>query len=101
MEKIKIQKIIFFDQKDTPFTWNDIKNIPFEDDDVIEISWVGSSHSENNSWGPYWSAEVNRMVEETHEEYQKRIQQKEKESKYMKERRYESYLRLKKEFENE
>ena len=101
MEKIKIQKTIFRDQKYKPFTWADIKNIPFEDDDVIDISWVEPYYSENNSWDGHWSAEVNRMVEETDEEYQKRIQQKEKESKRTKERRYESYLRLKKEFENE
>jgi hypothetical protein len=36
MEKIKIQKTIFDKRKDKPFTWEDIKNIPFEDDDVIE-----------------------------------------------------------------
>jgi len=101
MEKIKIQKTIFSDQKEKPFTWSDIKNIPFEDDDVIDIGWVEGHYSENNSWDGYWGAKVMRMVEETDEEHQKRIQQKEKESKYMKERRYESYLKLKKEFEKE
>ena len=31
------------------------------------------------SWDGHWSAEVLRMVEETDEEYQKRIKEKEKE----------------------
>jgi hypothetical protein len=48
MEKIKIIKTIFIDQRDKPFTWSDIKNIQFEDDDVIELSWVEPYYSENN-----------------------------------------------------
>jgi hypothetical protein len=93
MEKIKIRKTIFRDQKDKPFTWKDIKDIPFEDDDVIDISWVEPYYSENNSWDGHWSAEINRMVEETDEEHQKRIKDIEKDSKFMKERRYESYYK--------
>ena len=101
MEKIKKEKKIFSTQKDKPFTWKDIKDIPFEDDDEIAVQWVEPFYSENNSWEGHYSAEVTRMVEETDEEYQKRIQQNERDSKRAKERRYESYLRLKKEFENE
>ena len=101
MEKIKKEKTIFSDQKDKPFTWKDIKDIPFEDDDENAVQWVEPFYSENNSWEGHYSAEVTRMVEETDEEYQKRIQQNERDSKRAKERRYESYLRLKKEFENE
>lgn len=101
MEKIKIQKTIFRDQKDEPFTWADIKNIPFEDDDEIVVQWVEPFYSENNSWEGHYNAEVTRMVEETDEEYQKRIKMSERDAKWAKERRYESYLRLKKEFENE
>ena len=100
MEKIKIQKTIFSTQKDNPFTWADIKNIQFEDDDVIEISWVGSSHSDNDYYGPYWSTEVSRMVEETDEQLQERIREKERNDKWAKEKRYERYLKLKEEFEN-
>lgn len=101
MEKIKKEKTIFYTQKDKPFTWKDIKNIPFEDDDEIVVQWVEPFYSENNSWEGHYNAEVTRMVEETDEEYQKRIKQNERDSKRAKERRYESYLRLKKEFENE
>jgi hypothetical protein len=101
MEKIKIQKTIFSDQKEKPFTWADIKNIPFEDDDVIDIGWVEGHYSENNSWDGHWGAEVMRMVEETDEQFQERIEEKERNAKWAKERRYESYLRLKKEFEAE
>ena len=101
MEKIKKEKTIFCTQKDKPFTWKDIKGIPFEDDDEIALQWVEPFYSENNSWEGHYNAEVTRMVEETDEEYQKRIQQNERDAKRAKERRYESYLRLKKEFENE
>lgn len=101
MEKIKKEKTIFSTQKDKPFTWKDIKDIPFEDDDEIAVQWVEPFYSENNSWEGHYNAEVTRMVEETDEEYQKRIKQNERDSKRAKERRYESYLRLKKEFENE
>lgn len=92
MEKIKKEKTIFRDQKDKPFTWKDIKDIPFEDDDVIEMGWVEGHYSENNSWDGHYNAEVTRMVEETDEEYQKRIKQNERDAKRAKERRYESYI---------
>jgi len=101
MEKIKIEKTIFRDQKNEPFTWVDIKNIQFEDDDVIQLSWVEPYYSENNSWDGHWSAAVTRMVEETDEQFQKRLKEKERDAKWAKERRYESYLKLKKEFETE
>jgi hypothetical protein len=39
------------------------------------------------------------MVEETDEQYQKRLSNNELHNKWEKERRYESYLKLKKEFE--
>ena len=98
MEKIKIQKTIFDKRKDKPFTWEDIKNIPFEDDDVIQLEWVDEDPS---PFSGYWHGEVNRMVEETDEELQERIRKGEELQRFVKERRYESYLKLKKEFETE
>jgi hypothetical protein len=41
------------------------------------------------------------MVEETDEQFEKRIASNKRSNEEMKKRRYESYLRLKKEFENE
>jgi hypothetical protein len=40
------------------------------------------------------------MVEETDKEYEKRIERTNKHSEELRQRRYESYLKLKKEFEN-
>jgi hypothetical protein len=97
-KKIKVKKHIFWDQKNEPFTWKDIKDVPFEDDDKINISWVESHYSENNSWDGHFHAEVIRMVEETDEQFKERIDNNERDAKWLKERRYENYLKLKEEF---
>jgi hypothetical protein len=97
-KKIKVKKQIFWDQKNEPFTWKDIKDVPFEDDDKINISWEEPYYSENESWDGHYHAEVIRMVEETDEQFQKRIADNERDAKWLKERRYENYLKLKEEF---
>ena len=99
MEKINVKKTVFDKRKDKPFTWKDIKDFKFEDDDVIRVEYVEPFYSENNSHDGYYNAEFIRMVEETDEQLQKRIEYNEREDKWVKERRYLSYLRLKKEFE--
>jgi hypothetical protein len=101
MEKIKVKKQIFFEQKNEHFTWKDIKDIQFEDDDEILIQYVEPYYSENNSWDGHFSAEVIRMVEETDEQYQKRMKKSEEGKVHMRKMRYESYLKLKQEFEDE
>lgn len=98
-EKIKKEKQIFWDQKNEPFTWKDIKDIQFEDDDMINISWVEPYYSEDNSYDGHYHAEVVRLVEETDEQFQKRMADIEREEKWAKERRLQSYLKLKAEFE--
>jgi hypothetical protein len=35
--KIKVEKQIFYNQKDQPFKWKDIKNLELEDDDVLKM----------------------------------------------------------------
>jgi hypothetical protein len=45
-------------------------------------------------------AEVIRMVEETDEQFERRIKDIERDKEWAKKRRYESYLKLKEEFEN-
>ena len=101
MEKIKVQKTVFDKRQDKPFIWKDIKDFKFEDDDVIRIEYVESYYSENDSYGAHYMADVIRMVEETDEQLQKRIEYNEREDKRAKERRYQSYLRLKEEFGDE
>jgi hypothetical protein len=101
MEKIKVQKTVFNKRKHEPFTWKEIKDFKFEDDDVIRLEYVESYYSENNSYDEHYMAEVIRMVEETDEQLQKRIEDWEINEKFYKKRRYESYLKLKEEFGNE
>ena len=97
----KVEKQIFWKQKDQPFTWKDIKHLEFEDDDQITLCWVEPYYSENESWDGHFHAEVIRFVEETDEQYEKRVKRLEEDRKRLRENRYQNYLRLKKEFENE
>jgi len=101
MEKIKVKKTVFNKRKDDPFTWKDIKHFKFEDDDVIRLEYVESYYSENNSYDEHYMAEVIRMVEETDEQFERRIKDIERDKEWAKKRRYESYLKLKEEFENQ
>ena len=45
-------------------TWKDIKDIKFEDDDRIRISYEEPYYSENNSHDGGWVIEVEREMEE-------------------------------------
>ena len=87
------------EQKNTPFTWGDVKHIEFEDDDVIRFEYVEGYYSENNSYDEHFSGMVIRKVLETDEQFERRQKRITQDEKWAKERRYESYLRLKKEFE--
>jgi hypothetical protein len=96
--KIKKEKQIFVGHNDKPMRWKDIKHLELEDDDVIHSAWVDD---ENFDYHGYWHCTIVRMVEETDEEFKKRIANNEQDKKWARERRYENYLKLKKEFENE
>ena len=101
MNKIKIKKDIEDIQIDNPITWKDIKDFQFEDDDIIGIGYEEGHYSESNSWGGYYYYCVERMVEETDEEYEDRMERKRSTESILKKNRYEQYLKLKKEFETE
>lgn len=96
--KIKREKQIYFHQKNAQLRWGDIKHLKLEDDDLIISKWDVSYDEE--SYNSHWYCEITRMVEETDEQFEKRQHSIQLEAKWAKERRYESYLRLKKEFEN-
>lgn len=96
--KIKVEKPIYWGKNNGQMTWKDIKHLQLEDDDVIRSEWVDD---DNFEYQGYWHTEITRMVEETDEQFQKRIARNKQSAEEMKKRRYESYLRLKKEFENE
>jgi hypothetical protein len=93
--KIKRETEIFFLDKRRFIKWSDIKHLQLEDDDVIRSSW---EEDEDVGHG-YYVGIITRMVEETDEQYQKRLSTNEQDKERMKKSRYESYLRLKKEFE--
>ena len=101
MGKINVEKQIFYKLKDSPWTWKDIKDIPFQDDDIINLNYVESHYSENNSWDGHYHGEIIRMVKETDQQYERRIAKTEADKARSKKNRYENYLNLKKEFENE
>ena len=65
-----------------------------KDTDIINI------HRENESYDAFTELEILREREETDEEYQKRIDLDNWHKEQLKKRRYETYLALKKEFED-
>ena len=99
MGKIKKQKQVLSKEYDRPITWGDFKDKLFEDDDVFTIQYIEPFYSDNNSYDGGFGIEVIRMVEETDEEYNKRISDEERYKLELKERRYQNYLKLKKEFD--
>lgn len=74
-------------------TWKDIKHIDFQDDDIIFTSY-------EEEYDSYYVSIV-RWVDETDEEYKKRLENNEKRKEDARAFRYKSYLALKKEFEIE
>jgi hypothetical protein len=72
-----------------------------QEDDIIDIRREESFYSENTSFDAYTELLIIREQDETEEEYQKRISDNELFKEESKRRRYETYLRLKSEFEPE
>ena len=70
-----------------------------QDNDIIEINREADYYSESNSWTAYTELSILRPREETDEEYNKRIEKENKTNVELKQKRYERYLTLKKEFE--
>jgi hypothetical protein len=99
MSKIKIKKEVLDIRCDKQITWKEIKDFQFEDDDIVSIGWEEPYYSENNSWDGFYYCRVERMVEETDEEYEDRMERKRSTDAMLKKNRYEQYLKLKKEFE--
>ena len=82
-------------------SWKDVKHIEFQDDDLVHIVYDEGHVSENNSWDAHHYVIVERFREETDEEMTKRVEEENWWEEYYKEQRYENYLKLKKEFENQ
>lgn len=101
MERKLIKKDIIHLHKDKPIKWKDIKDIHFEDEDEIKVAYDEGYYSENNSWDPHYYVTVTREILETDHEMAKRLTKESEQKQEMRNRRYEQYLKLKKEFEGQ
>jgi hypothetical protein len=81
-----------------PIPFKDI-NIELKPDDIIKSGWNEGFYSENESQDAHFYLEVEREREETDKEYQERLKDDNFISKEMKKRRFQNYIKLKKEFE--
>jgi len=96
-KKIQVEKQIYWGNNSKQMTWADIKHLELQDNDVTHSGWVDD---DNFDYHGYWHNEITRMVEETDQQFEKRIAKIKQDDIWAKERRRESYLRLKEEFEN-
>ena len=101
MEKILKEKIIFSDVQDDQIKWKDIKHIEFEDDDIIVCCYVEPFITTNEQCPEHYAIHITRMVEETDDEYESRMNTVKKFKETAKKLRYNTYLKLKDEFGNE
>ena len=99
MEKKKIIVPIFEKEFNDQPRWKDIKHIEFKDDDLISIYYNDGGYSEDRYSNSGWSISIESEREETDEEYNKRIEKNRSTQETMKKMRYNSYLKLKEEFE--
>ena len=96
-KKIFKEKQIFVGTNQRQMKWSDIKHLQLEDNDVIYAGWVDD---DNFDYHGYWNNAITRKIEETDEEFEKRIASNKIQTEVMRQRRYESYLKLKEEFES-
>lgn len=102
MEKKITTKTVFNLQSGKPILWKHIKHFKFEDDDFLDAGYVEPwTNGSDNSGGDHYEVEVLRDVLETDDEYNRRIKGEVKQAERLKESRFETYLKLKKEFEPE
>jgi len=101
MEKILKEKIIFSDVQDNQIKWKDIKHIEFEDDDIIVCCYVESFITSNEQCPEHYAIHITRMVEETDDQYESRMNTLKEYRETTKKLRYNTYLKLKEEFGNE
>lgn len=102
MEKKLVEKSVLNEVYRNPVTWKQIKDFKFEDDDIIEIGYVEPwENGPDNSGGDHYEVNITRQRLETDDEFNKRIEKEKDYQKWLKERRYENYLKLKQEFEPE
>jgi len=99
-EKIQKRERIFFQSKDDPIQWKDIKHLDLQDDDIIYACYEEAFYSENESWEAHFYCEIIRTRLETDEEYKERMEEVKVQREELRQKRYARYLELKKEFES-
>jgi hypothetical protein len=93
MEKKIISNEIFWMCSENQIRWKDIKHIDFQDDDIIQCC-----HNEDDD---LFYVSVSRYELETDEQFEERKRTYEKMREISKENRYQQYLKLKEEFDNQ
>jgi hypothetical protein len=99
----KIKSSVFFSKTFSGYLHKiRVSDLPknMEPNDIIEINRHESCHNEDDSYDAFTDLVIVREREETDEEYAARKLRTEKFKEELKQRRYENYLELKKEFEN-
>lgn len=84
-----------------PIRWKDVKDVQFQDDDIITSGYVEPYDDGDVAGGDHFEFVVTREREETDEEMERRLNHDRIVSKQATLRMYETYLKLKAEFEHE
>jgi hypothetical protein len=100
MKKIEIKVTVFDEHGNEPIPFKKIKDI-IQDDDIIVSGYQEPEYYGDSSHEGYHYLVVYRWRFETDEEAEKRIIKNRGYQEELKGRRYETYLKLKKEFESE
>jgi hypothetical protein len=99
--KTQVEELLLAKTYSRPITWKDIKDLDLQDDDQIRAEYVEAFFSENEGWDAHYSVQVSRWREETDAEFEKRMAKVVEDRKELKEKRRQTYLTLKREFEGE
>ena len=97
---MQIEETVLYKTSDEPFNWKFLVNNSqiFLEEDEIHCEFIPSFEGSVEAYADHYSLKVIRKREMTEVEKEEKLQ---KESESMKLIRYEKYLKLKKEFEND
>jgi len=97
--KIVSETVFSKENNHNPITFGEI-DIPLLPTDIIHAGYEEACYEGDDQWEAFYFLEVSRDRLENDKEYEERMQNDTRTRKWLKERRYENYLRLKKEFED-
>jgi hypothetical protein len=101
MKKLITEQVLNLQDGRNPILYKQVREtgFVFEDGDYIRAGYSEPYVEGDSASDGFFFFSVEREREETDEEYNKRLKREERDKKWAKERRYESFLKLKKEFE--